>query len=80
MEATRRGGGDAINEAVDQCAGFVFLSEAKREATDGLSDIEGLNVVVVVTGDGQAFVDEVTGSLIEDFPDGVALPGRTEGQ
>ena len=51
MEATRGGGGDTINEAVDEGAGFVFLGQAKRETTDGLRDIEGLDVVVMVTGD-----------------------------
>ena len=78
LETARGSGGDAIHETVDQRTGLILLGQAEGEATDRLGDVEGLDVVVMVVLDGEAFVDQGTRGFVEDFPDRVTFAGRAE--
>ena len=56
-KAGRAGLVDAIDHALDEARGFVLLREAEAEARDGLGDVEGLPVVVVVAAMQEGLVD-----------------------
>jgi len=71
---------DAGKEAFDQATGFVLLGKSETEAADGLGDIEGLPVVVVVAPIEQQLVEALAGLVDETFPDGIALFGGAKGK
>jgi hypothetical protein len=69
---------DAIDHALDEARGFVFLGETEGETSDRFGDVEGLPVVVVVRAVEELLVDALAGFLDEAFPNGIALFGRAE--
>ena len=77
-EAGRAGLLDALGEALNQAGGLVLLGEAEAVAADGLGDVKGLPVIVVVAAVEQELVEPLAGFLDETLPDGVALLGGTE--
>src|SRR4051794_22637677 len=56
-ETARAGLFDALDQALNQPGGFVFLGETKTETCDGLGDIERLPMVVVVTAMEELFIN-----------------------
>ncbi len=71
---------DALDEAVDQAAGFILLGEAEAEASDCLGDVEALKVVLVVTALEQLLVELLASGVQQTLPDGIAFFGRTKGE
>ena len=74
------GGGHALDHALNEAGGFVFLGETEREAGDGLGDVERLPMVVVVGAMQQRFIDAFAGLVDETFPDWISFFGGAEAE
>ena len=69
---------DALHELIDQFARFVLLGESKAESRNGLCDVEGLKVVVVIGTGKKALVELLAGGVEKAFPYFIAFFGSTE--
>jgi len=70
----------ALHIAVDQFAGLVFFGKTHAVASDRFSDIEGLEMVLVVGASQQAAVELFARRIEQTFPHRIPLLGGTEAE
>ena len=69
---------NAVHELIDQFSSLVFFGESKAESGNGLCDVEGLKVVVVIGTGKKALVELLAGGVEKALPNFISFFGGTE--